>query len=96
MLVNVELSPRKEVMIMSEYQDTLQQLKDMHEILQNKNLECYSLTREMCESMDKDNYIEMVNGFNVMETNGWIKKFGDSKTHPISYAITPLGFSVLK
>lgn len=81
---------------MSEYNDALQQLKQMHKILMDKNLQFYSLPIEVCKTMDKNNYNEMIIGFDFMKDNGWIVEFGKSKTHPISYAITPLGFSVLK
>ncbi|MBU2703869.1 DNA-binding PadR family transcriptional regulator [Sporomusaceae bacterium BoRhaA] len=81
---------------MSEYDNALKQLKQMHKILLEKNLNTYTLSRSMCEAMEHDDYNEMVRNFNFIEDEGWIIKKGGSKDRPISYALTSTGIKRLE
>lgn len=59
---------------MSEYQDALQQLKNMHQLIREKNLSAYTVTINMRKTMKSDDYNEMMRNFDFMESEGWITK----------------------
>ena len=53
------------------------------------------MTLDMCESMKKDDYIEMVINFNFMEDKGWITKRILSKDIT-NYYLTSHGIKTLE